>query len=77
MAEPARRSHEPEAPPVDPHAVDLAYRRERARRRARAERTRASKHATLRFWLVVLAFVIGLLVLTGVVWRAIRSLFGL
>jgi hypothetical protein len=77
MAEPARRSHQPEAPPVDPHAVDLAYRRERARRRARVARTRASKHATLRFWLVILVFVVGLLVLIGVVWREIQSLFGL
>jgi multisubunit Na+/H+ antiporter MnhB subunit len=77
MAEPARRSHAPEAPPVDPHAVDLAYRRERARRRARVERTRASKHANLRFWLVVLVFLSGLLVLTAFVWREIESLFGL
>ena len=77
MAEPARRSHEPEAPPVDPYAVDLAYRRERARRRGRVERTRASKHATLRFWIVVLLFIVALFALTGVVWRAIQSLFGL
>ena len=77
MAQPARRTQEPQAPPVDPHAVDLAYRRERARRRARVARTRASKHATLRFWLVIFVFVLALLVLTGVVWRQIQSLFGL
>jgi hypothetical protein len=77
MAQPARRQHAPEAPPLDPHAVDVAYRRERARRRARVERRRAHKHATLRFWLVILVFLIALLTLTGVVWREIQSLFGL
>jgi hypothetical protein len=77
MAQPARRSQAPEAPPVDPHAIDRAYRRERARRRARVERGRAKTHATLRFWLVVFVFLLVLLTLTGVVWREIQSLFGL
>ena len=77
MAQPARRSPAPEAPPVDPHAVDLAYRRERARRRARIERDRAKTRATLRFWLVILVFLTALLTLTGVVWQEIQSLFGL
>ena len=77
MAEPARRSHAPEAPPVDPHAIDLAYRRERARRRARVERAREHTHANLRFWLVILVFVSALLVLSVIVWGEIESLFGL
>lgn len=62
---------------MDPHAIDLAYRRERARRRARVARDRASNHANLRFWLVVLVFVSALLVLSVIVWGEIESLFGL
>jgi len=42
-----------DAPPLDPGAVDRAYRFHRARRAARAERHREKRHASLRFWLVL------------------------
>jgi anti-sigma-K factor RskA len=41
-----------EAPPVDPDAIDRAYRLHRARRAAREQRHRERKWAGLRFWLV-------------------------
>jgi hypothetical protein len=83
MAEPATRTPAGDdmptfdAPPVDPSAVDRAYLQERARRRARIERSRARRRASLRYWLVVLGLlaVSALLVLT--VWREIERLFGL
>jgi anti-sigma-K factor RskA len=41
-----------DAPPLDPDAVDRAYRVHRARRRARERRDRELRWASLRFWLV-------------------------
>ena len=76
MAEPARRNAE-EAPPLDPSAVERAYRLERAKRRARVERARAARLAGLRF-IVMLLLLLGLggfLALTA--WQQIQSLFGL
>jgi hypothetical protein len=78
MAEPARRPDAVEdPPPIDPRAIDRAYRFHRARRRARDERVRERGLARLRFWAVLLT----LLVLTGylslVVWHQIERLFGL
>ena len=47
MAEPATRTPPgDDAPPFDPVAVDRAYLQERARRRARTERSRARRHAS-------------------------------
>jgi hypothetical protein len=79
MAEPARRPEAgPEAPPVfDPVAVDRAYLQERARRRARIERERARRHATFRFWIVLLVLVAACVLLSLTVWREIERLFGL
>ena len=64
MAEPATRSPAgDDAPPIDhdrpidPSAVDRAYLQERARRRARFERSRARRRAGLRFWIVLLGLV--------------------
>lgn len=77
MAEPLRSPADDEAPSLDPGAIDRAYRRERARRRARLERQRAKKHAGMRFWLVLLALVGLSIVLVVTVWREIEQLFGL
>jgi hypothetical protein len=63
--------------PVDPHAIDRAYRLERAKRRARVERRRARRLAGFRFFLalvVLLALSVGFVV---VVWRQVQELFGL
>jgi hypothetical protein len=76
VAEPARNPLR-EEPPVDPAAVDRAYRAERARRRVRAERARAAAHARLRFLalLVLLAALALALVLAD--WHEVERLFGL
>ena len=88
MAEPATRSrageHVPpldappvDAPPVDPVAVDRAYLKERARRRARVERSRAQRRASLRFWFVVLGLLAVAVLLMLTTWREVERLFGL
>ena len=78
MAEPAQRQvASPDEPPVDPTAIDRAYRAHRARRRAQLERCREQARARLRFaiaTLVLVAFVVTLLVL---LWREVQSVFGL
>jgi hypothetical protein len=78
MAEPAMRSEAgDDVPPFDPLAVDRAYLQERARRRARLERSRARRRAGLRFWLVLVCLVAVSLLLTVTIWREIERLFGL
>jgi hypothetical protein len=84
MAEPAtpRPLHEQAAredapPPYDPIAVDRAYLQERARRRARSERSRARRHAGVRFWVVLVVLLAASVVLIVTIWREIERLFGL
>lgn len=78
MAEPATRTEPRDpAPPFDPVAVDRAYLQERARRRARLERSRARRRAGLRFWLVLACLVAVSVVLIVSTWREIERLFGL
>ena len=78
MAEPARRRDAVEdPPPVDPSAVDRAYRIHRARRRAREERVRERSLARMRFWAVLITLLVVAAYLALVVWRQIEQLFGL
>ncbi|MBA2384588.1 MAG: hypothetical protein H0V68_08005 [Actinobacteria bacterium] len=78
MAEPATRPPAgDDAPPFDPVAVDRAYLQERARRRARIERSRERRRASLRFWLVLLALLAASVLLSVTIWREIERLFGL
>ena len=78
MAEPATDSRAgDDAPPFDPVAVDRAYLQERARRRARIERSRAQRRASLRFWLVLLGLIAVSVLLTLTIWREVERLFGL
>ncbi|HET6642728.1 MAG TPA: hypothetical protein VFG93_05595 [Gaiellaceae bacterium] len=78
MAEPARRPNAVEdPPPVDPRAVDRAYRFHRARRRAREERIRERGLARLRFWVILLSLLVLTVYLSLVAWREVQRLFGL
>ena len=78
MAEPATRPPAgDDAPPFDPIAVDRAYLQERARRRARIERSRARRRASLRFWLVLLGLLVASVLISLTIWREIERLFGL
>jgi hypothetical protein len=78
MAEPARRiTPVPDEPPVDPEAIDRAYRLHRARRRARMERHRARSRARLRFFVVVFLLVAAAIALLLTLWHEVQSVFGL
>lgn len=84
MAKPAMRppAGDKETPEIDaisfdPSAVDRAYLQERARRRARVERSRARRRAGLRFWLVLLGLIAVSVLLTLTIWREVERLFGL
>jgi hypothetical protein len=78
MAEPARRRDAVEdPPPIDPSAIDRAYRFHRARRRAREERVRERGLARLRFWAVLLTLLVLTAYLSLVAWHQIERLFGL
>jgi hypothetical protein len=74
MADPAPLPDEP--PSLDPSAIELNYRRERARRRARIERRSAAKRSNVRFWvtMLVLAFVTAFAILAA--WHEVQQLFG-
>ena len=77
MAQPARRAAtREEAPPVDPTAVAVAYRRERARRRARHERTLEQRRARRRFWFTLGFLLIAAVLLSLTIWNEVVDLFG-
>lgn len=64
-------------PPVDPLAVQRAYRQQRAKRRARLDRQRARRRAAVRFFFT-LALLLGLTVFLGLtVWQEVQRLFGI
>jgi hypothetical protein len=78
MAQPARRiTPVPDEPPVDPEAIDRAYRLHRARRRARIERSRERSRARIRFFVVVFLLVTAAIALLLTLWHEVQSVFGL
>ncbi len=78
MAEPAQRPRpRAEAPPLDPTAVDRAYRFYRAQRYAKLEHRRAMRIAHARFWAFLGLLLLACLVLAVTVWSEITRLFGL
>jgi hypothetical protein len=77
VAQAARTPVEDELPPIDPVAIDRAYRLERARRRVRDERRRASRRANRRFWFILLGLLVACVVLAVTVWNEVERLFGL
>lgn len=78
MAEPARKAPvlADDTPSLDPLAIERAYRRERARRKARIERRSATRRSNVRFWvtLLVLAFLAAFGLLAA--WHEVQTLFG-
>ncbi|HXG77377.1 MAG TPA: hypothetical protein VNJ53_12485 [Gaiellaceae bacterium] len=77
MARTLPRARAEEAPPLDPEAVERAYRFHRARREARERRSREQRWARLRFWLV-LALALGVaMLLAARTLGEIERVFGL
>jgi len=63
-------------PPLDPVAVERAYRVHRARRRARVERRREKRRAGRRFWVVLLLLVAAGVALFVLIVNEVQRLFG-
>lgn len=76
MAQPAQRLEDEDAP-LDPTAIERAYRRERARRRARAHHEQETSLARVRFWAVMVVLLAGAIALLALVWHEVEQLFGL
>jgi len=66
-----------EEPPLDPEAVERAYRFHRARRAAKAKRHRERRWAGLRFWIVLALVVAVTAVLAARTLGEIERVFGL
>jgi hypothetical protein len=78
MAQTARRrAPRPDDPPIDPFAVEQAYRVHRARRRARVERRREQARARPRFLVASVVLVAIAIVLILALWHEIQHVFGL
>jgi len=79
MAQPASRSPalEEDAPSLDPAAIEQAYLRERARRRARVAHRESARHSDARFWVVLAVLAFLTVVITLVVWHEIQTTFGI
>ena len=78
MAEPARGELELDEPPIaDPSAIERAYRKERAKRRAKVEHRRRAKHAGVRFWVVLWVLLFASVILALTIWAQVQQLFGL
>ena len=72
-----RTSPDEETPPIDPGAVDRAYRLHRARRAARQRWHREKRWAGVRFWLVLAFALVGAFLLAARTLGEIERIFGL
>jgi hypothetical protein len=77
MAQPARRVAAPEEPPVDPEAIDRAYKYHRARRNARLRRKRETARARLRFAFALVVLFALAVALIWTIWHEVQHVFGL
>ena len=77
MARPQPRVETPEEPPLDPSAIEEAYRFHRARRRARVRRQNEARTANVRFYAVLVALVFVLVLIALAAWHEIQAVFGL
>ena len=77
MAKAEPRTVPEEDPPLDPEAVERAYRLHRARRAARDRWHREKRWAGFRFWLVLALVLAGTVLLAARTMGEIERVFGL
>jgi hypothetical protein len=77
VAQPLPKPRAEEDPVLDPSAVELAYRRERALRRAREHHAQERSLARVRFWAMIGVLLAGTIVLLVLIWHEVQHLFGL
>jgi len=68
---------ETDEPSLDPAAIEHAYRRERARRRARYQRANAARSSSARFWVVVAVLMFLTVVFALTAWHQVQTTFGI
>ena len=66
-----------DAPPIDPNAIDRAYRFYRAQRHAKVEHRRETKMAHFRFWAVLGLLLLACAVVAVTVWSEVARIFGI
>jgi hypothetical protein len=79
MAQPAPQDPvaQGDAPPLDPTAIERAYRRERARRSVRIDRRTQARSSNARFWVVLAVLSFLTVALALVAWHQVQTVFGL
>jgi hypothetical protein len=78
VAQPARHpAVDKDAPSLDPAAIERAYLRERARRRARSERRTAAQSSNARFWVVLAVLIFLTVCIALIAWHEVQKTFGL
>jgi hypothetical protein len=79
VAHPERhlRAIEQDEPSLDPAAIEHAYLRERARRRARYARVNAARNSNARFWLVLALLSLLTVVVALTAWHQVQTTFGI
>ena len=78
MAAPARRLpvEGEELPSLDPAAIEHAYRRERARRRARVAHRQYARNSNARFWVMLAVLVLLTIIIGLTAFRQVQTNFG-
>ena len=66
-----------DAPPLDPAAIERAYRRERARRRARVAHREDARSSNARFWVVLAVLAFLAVVFALIAWHEVQTTFGI
>ncbi len=77
VARQTRDARTDDVPMVDHEAVRDTVRLHRARRRARTEHRKRTRHAGVRFWVVLLLLLVASVALSIIIWHEIQKLFGL
>lgn len=79
MAQPASRMPvlDEETPSLDPAAIERAYLRERARRRARVARREFKRNSNARFWVVLAILFVLTVVIALFAFHEIQTTFGI
>lgn len=77
MAKTAPTTASDDAPPLDPEAVERAYRFHRAKRAARERRSREKRWASFRFWIGLVLVLAAGIFLAAQTLGEIERVFGL
>ncbi len=79
MAQPASRvpALDEEAPSLDPAAIERAYQRERARRRARIAHHEYARNSNARFWVVLAVLFVLTVVIALFAFHQVQTMFGI